>query len=142
MGAGSAIVDPPRRDGQDAFRRRGSGTVVARARHQADSTVREEGDVTRCEEPLGGGVGASGGDSGGGIPLPPVTDQDLIDAVRQAFFLDPILPENVCEIDASRGSVYLRGLVPSSDLRQRAVHVASQVQGVNRVYDETRVVGE
>jgi osmotically-inducible protein OsmY len=87
-------------------------------------------------------VGAGDAGSGGGIPIRPETDQDVIDAVRLAFFLDPDLREDVCEVVSLNRVVYLRGLVPTPDVRQRVVHVASQVQGVNRVVDELRVVGE
>jgi osmotically-inducible protein OsmY len=80
--------------------------------------------------------------SGGGIPLEPATDQDVMDAVRTAFFLDPILPEDICDVVSIDRVVYLRGLVPSTDLRDLALHVASQVQGVDRVVDETHVKGE
>jgi osmotically-inducible protein OsmY len=87
-------------------------------------------------------VGAGDAGSGGGIPIRPETDQDVIDAVRLAFFLDPDLREDVCDIVSVNRVVYLRGLVPTPDVRQRVVHVASQVLGVNRVVDELRVVGE
>jgi osmotically-inducible protein OsmY len=98
--------------------------------------MQERGEV------LGGGVGAGDSSSGGGIPIWPDTDQDVIDAVRQAFFLDPDLPEDLGDVVSIDRVVYLRGLVPTRKLRDLAVRVASQVQGVNRVVDELRVVGE
>jgi osmotically-inducible protein OsmY len=98
--------------------------------------MQERGEV------LGGGVGAGDSSSGGGIPIWPDTDQDVIDAVRQAFFLDPDLPEDLGDVVSIDRVVYLRGLVPTRELRELAVRVASQVQGVNRVVDELRVVGE
>jgi osmotically-inducible protein OsmY len=87
-------------------------------------------------------VGAGDAGSGGGIPITPETDQDVIDAIRLAFFLDPDLPEDVCDVASVNRVVYLRGVVPTADVRQHAVHVASQVQGVNRVVDELRVVSK
>ena len=91
------------------------------------------------EPPLGGGVGAGDGSSGGNIPLPPDTDQDVIEAVRTAFFLDPDLPEDFCEIDSVNHTVYLRGVAATLSQKRHAEHVASQVLGVNRVIDELRV---
>ncbi len=98
--------------------------------------------MENCPEVLGGGVGAGDSNSGGGIPITPATDQDVIDAIHQAFFLDPDLPEDVCQVVSINRVVYLRGMVPFPALRDQAVHVASQVQGVNRVVNEIRVVGE
>jgi hypothetical protein len=90
-------------------------------------------------QPLGGGVGAGDGSSGGNIPLPPQTDQEVIAAVRIAFFLDPDLPEDLGEVDSVEHTVYLRGVAPTPFLKQRAEQVAAQVLGVNRVINELRV---
>jgi hypothetical protein len=84
------------------------------------------------------GVGASDSSSGGGIPLPPETDQEVTEAVRAAYFLDPILPEDVCDVVTIDRVVYLRGTVPSAALKRRAERVAARVQGVNRVVSELR----
>jgi len=95
--------------------------------------------MANCESPLGGGVGAGDANSGGGIPLPPETDQEVQDAVRTAFFLDPVLPEYLGDVISIRHVVYLRGTAPTLALRQRAETVAAQVQGVNRVVNELTV---
>lgn len=95
--------------------------------------------MARDNEILGGGVGAGDNSSGGGIPLPPSTDQEVIEAVRMAFFLDPILPDDLAAIDSIDHTVYLRGVVPTLDLKQRAESVATQVLGVNRVINELRL---
>ena len=90
-------------------------------------------------EILGGGVGAGDSSSGGGIPLPPETDQEVIDAVRAAFFLDPDLPADAFEIQSMDHVVYLRGVVGTRDIKQRAECVAAQVQGVDRVINELQL---
>ncbi len=95
--------------------------------------------MEECQSQLGGGVGASGGDSGGGSPLPPENDQQVAQAVRQAYFLDPVLPEAAFDVISVNRVVYLRGVVASSDLKRRAEEVASQVQGVTRVVNELQV---
>lgn len=90
-------------------------------------------------EVLGGGVGAGDGSSGGGIPLPPETDQEVIEAVRAAFFLDPVLPADAFEVQSHDRVVYLRGVVGSLDIKRRAESVAAQVQGVNLVINELQL---
>jgi hypothetical protein len=99
----------------------------------------EPPEGTICEPPLGGGVGAGDASSGGGIPLPPQTDQEVTNAVRTAFFLDPILPEDVCQVLTINRVVFLRGVVPTLDLKRRAEQVTTQVQGVDRVVNELRL---
>ena len=90
-------------------------------------------------EVLGRGVGAGDASSGGGIPLPPETDQEVIDAVRDAFFLDPDLPAGTFAVDSHDHVVYLRGVVASEAIKRRAEGVAAQVQGVNRVINELQL---
>lgn len=90
-------------------------------------------------EVLGGGVGASDASSGGGIPLPPQTDQQVIDAVRDAFFLDPDLPADTIDVESWDYVVYLRGVVATEEIKRRAENVAAQVQCVNRVINELRL---
>lgn len=91
------------------------------------------------QEILGGGVGAGDGSSGGGTVLEPATDQQVENAVRAAYFLDPDLPADGFEVVSIDRTVYLRGVVPTVELKRRAESVAAQVQGVNRVVDELRV---
>lgn len=86
------------------------------------------------------GVGAGDSSSGGGIPLPPETDQQVIEAVRTAYFLDPDLPENAFDVDAVNRVVFLRGTVPTLDMKRHAESVAAQVVGVDRVINELHVV--
>ncbi|MBX6772382.1 MAG: BON domain-containing protein [Chloroflexi bacterium] len=93
-----------------------------------------------CQIPPEAGVGAGDSSSGGGIPLPPENDEQVTQAVRQAFFLDPILSVDSFEITTANRVVYLRGMVPTPDLKERAEQVAAQVQGVNRVVNQVRVV--
>ena len=95
--------------------------------------------MDQCQQPPEGGVGAGDSSSGGGIPDYPETDQQVTDAVRTAYFLDPDLPEDAFEVLTIDRVVYLRGLVPTPDLKRRAESVAGQVQGVNRVVNELQV---
>lgn len=95
--------------------------------------------MPRCEPPPEGGVGGGDPMSGPGNPLYPQTDQEVIDAVRTAYFLDPILPEDAFDVVSIDRVVYLRGVVPTLDLKRRAESVAGQVAGVNRVVSELRV---
>lgn len=87
--------------------------------------------------PPEGGVGASGGGPPAeGYPPEPRTDQDIIDAVRTAFFLDPDFTTHQFEITSEDGVVTLRGFVRSEDERRRAITIVTDVQGVDRVVDE------
>ncbi|HUX86791.1 MAG TPA: BON domain-containing protein [Chloroflexota bacterium] len=95
--------------------------------------------MSDCERPPSVGVGAGDSSSGGGIPLPPETDQEVIDAVRTAYFLDPDLPENAFDVESVNHVVFLRGVVPTLDMKRRAEAVAAQVLGVNRVINELRL---
>ncbi len=97
--------------------------------------------MSQFQQPPEGGVGAGDSSSGGGIPVFPETDQEVIEAVKTAFYLDPDLPEDLCDVVSIDRVVYLRGVVPTSDLKARAEEVAAQVQGVNRVVNELRVAG-
>lgn len=87
-----------------------------------------------------GGVGAGDSSSGGGIPLPPETDQQVTDAVYTAFFLDPDLSEKACDVVTISRVVYLRGVVASIEQKQRIERVVTAVQGVERVVSRLQVV--
>lgn len=95
--------------------------------------------MAQFQQPPEGGVGAGDASSGGGIPDFPETDQQVIDAVKTAFFLDPDLPEDVCDVVSIDRVVYLSGVVATPDLKRRAQEVAAQVQGVNRVVNQLQV---
>jgi osmotically-inducible protein OsmY len=95
--------------------------------------------MTRPQPTLPDGMGAGDASSGGGIPLPPESDQDVVDAIHQAFFLDPDLPADSFVVDSVNRIVFLRGTVASEELGRRAEAVAARVQGVNRVINELRV---
>lgn len=97
--------------------------------------------MAQCGELPEGGVGAGDSSSGGGAPVPPENDQQVTEAVRLAYFLDPDLPEDAFDVVTIDRVVYLRGIVPTREMKRRAEEVAAQVQGVNRVVNELRVVG-
>ncbi len=83
------------------------------------------------------GVGASGGGPPPeGYPPPPRTDQQVTDAVRQAFFLDPTFSERQFRVETVGGVVRLAGDVRTEDERQRALEIVTAVPGVQRVQDE------
>ncbi len=83
------------------------------------------------------GVGASGGGPPAeGYPAEPRTDQQVADAVRDAFFLDPTFGERQFRISAEGGVVRLGGEVHNDAERRRALDITTGVQGVNRVIDE------
>lgn len=95
--------------------------------------------MPRCEPQPEGGVGGGTPMSGPGDPLFPQTDQEVMDAVRTAYFLDPDLPEDAFEVLSVDRVVYLRGVVATPEIKHRAESVAGQVLGVNRVVNELRL---
>lgn len=117
---------------------RGTRGNPARTLHELVDSPRSD-PMPECQLPPEGGVGGSDPMSGPGNPLFPETDQEVMDAVRTAFFLDPILPENAFEVLSIDRVVYLRGVVPTLDMKRRAESVAGQVMGVNRVVNELKV---
>lgn len=68
--------------------------------------------------------------------LGPQTDQDLEEAIRQAFFLDPDLDARRFTVRVVRGVAYLGGTARDEAEHQRALAVARGVQKIQRVVDE------
>lgn len=65
--------------------------------------------------------------------LAPTTDAEVAQAVHDALLLDPDVAAGNFEIDVESGIVRLSGRPRSPEERQRAVELASRVQGVRRV---------
>lgn len=83
------------------------------------------------------GVGASGGGPPPeGYPPAPRTDQEITDAVYQAFFLDPDFSERQFRVETIGGVVRLAGDVRTEEEHRRALAIVTAVQGVQRIEDE------
>ena len=83
------------------------------------------------------GVGASGGGPpAGGYPPDPRSDQQITDAVKTAFFLDPDFSERQFHVETIDGVVRLSGDVRTEDEHRRALDVVVAVEGVRRIVDE------
>ncbi len=91
-------------------------------------------------EPPEAGVGGPEPFSG-----PPVReekeDKEISDAIRQAFFLDPDLPEKLFKVKTVDGVVHLGGFAASDEEMQRALEVALGVEGVKDVVNQVVVGG-
>jgi osmotically-inducible protein OsmY len=61
------------------------------------------------------------------------TDVALFRAVQSAVLEDEPLSQSAIAVDARKGVVTLTGLVPSAELRDRAVQLAADTAGVDRV---------
>jgi osmotically-inducible protein OsmY len=95
------------------------------------SDDRNRGDLPEA------GVGASGGGPPAeGYPPSPRTDQQITDAVSAAFFLDPDFAERQFRIEVVDGVVQVMGAVRSEEERRRALAIARDVEGVERVVDD------
>lgn len=92
-----------------------------------------ESDRALPEAGVGGG---GGGPPSEGYPPAPRTDQQVTDAVYQAFFLDPDFRERQFHVETVDGVVRLAGAVQSEEQRKRALSIVTEVQGVRRVVDE------
>ncbi|HEY0874863.1 MAG TPA: BON domain-containing protein [Vicinamibacterales bacterium] len=69
----------------------------------------------------------------------PQDDAAITTSVQARYFEDDQIRGRDISVTTNDGVVTLRGTVDSEDLRNRAVTVASQVSGVNKVQDELRV---
>jgi len=94
--------------------------------------------MDECRIPPEGGLGSAGPPEHG-YPPEPRTDQQIIDAVRDVFFLDPYFTTEQFDIDCKDGVVFLRGFVLSEEDRNRAIEMVKNVPGVKRVIDELAV---
>jgi len=68
------------------------------------------------------------------------TLSNLRSQVQAAFQEDDLLQDNGIEILDSNGVITLRGVVPTSEARERAETVARSVDGVSSVINEIDVV--
>lgn len=70
-----------------------------------------------------------------------VEDSSLTVTVRAAIFADPTLQSQHIKVITEDAAVTLRGHVDSPALRDRAIQIASSVDGVAQVQDRLRVRG-
>jgi hyperosmotically inducible protein len=70
-----------------------------------------------------------------------VEDSSLTVTVRAAIFADPKLQSQHIKVVTEDAAVTLRGHVDSPALRDRAIEIASSVDGVTQVQDRLKVRG-
>jgi hyperosmotically inducible protein len=68
-----------------------------------------------------------------------VEDSNLTVVVRAAIFADKKLQSQHIKVETEDGAVTLIGVVDSPELKERAVELASTVDGVTQVQDRLRV---
>ena len=88
---------------------------------------------------LGGGQGGGTAERAPRSSMQVATDNALAVAVRRRFNDDALLSQYDLRIEAHNGRVTLRGTVGSYSARDRAVSVASSVDGVDGVSNLIRV---
>jgi osmotically-inducible protein OsmY len=71
-----------------------------------------------------------------------VDDVTLAARAETELFRDPSIPKGSININAERGTLVLRGEVPSSELRDRLGDEAERINGVWSVHNLLRVEGE
>jgi osmotically-inducible protein OsmY len=70
------------------------------------------------------------------------SDPTLKDRVESELLRDPKVPKGSININAERGTLVLRGEVPSEELRERLGREAERVDGVWSVQNLLRVEGQ
>ena len=70
-----------------------------------------------------------------------VEDSSLTIMVRAAIFADPKLQSQHIKVETEDAAVTLKGHVESPALRDRAIEIASSVDGVTQVQDRLKVRG-
>jgi hyperosmotically inducible protein len=68
-----------------------------------------------------------------------VDDATLTSSVKTKLAADKLSSLTRVDVDTNNGTVYLNGVVESSDQRARAQDLASQVNGVNKVVNNLQV---
>ena len=90
-------------------------------------------------EPPESGLGGPGGPIKG-FPPRSNSDHDLTQAVRDALFLDPNLAATDFQVSTRDAVVSITGEVRSEELRQRAIDVVWNIDGVRDVVANIAVV--
>jgi len=83
---------------------------------------------------LGGGQAMAGRTAG-----QTVDDANLTTAVKAKLAADKVSSLTRIDVDTTRGTVYLNGVVESPDQKARAEQIASQVGGINGVVNNLQV---
>lgn len=68
-----------------------------------------------------------------------VDDASITTAVKSKLAADRVSSLTRVDVDTTRGTVYLNGVVESPDQKARAEQIASQVGGVNNVVNNLQV---
>ena len=92
---------------------------------------------------MGGGTSSSpalGSDNRSAAQID--VDHAIRKAVNSAIFLDGGIPSGSVDVSAGSGTVTLKGTVSEFDIRDRAVSIARNVDGVVRVDNQIRVVSQ
>jgi osmotically-inducible protein OsmY len=84
-------------------------------------------------EPPDGALGRGLDEPVGGPPPRTDSDKDITLAVREALFVDPELSEHDFEVSTRDGVVTIAGQVKSEQLRQRALDIIWDLDGVRDV---------
>jgi len=69
----------------------------------------------------------------------PVSDDFLVDTIRQKLAADPIVKGGAIEVVVKDGAVTLRGTVEEDKQKSKAEKIAKKVNGVKSVVDEIKL---
>lgn len=69
----------------------------------------------------------------------PVSDDFLIDTIRQKLAADPVVKGGAIEVIAKDGAITLRGTVEEDRQKNKAEKIAKKVSGVKSVVNEIKL---
>ena len=129
------LTDPQRGRARRAQLLDQSAAVARRAARHGERAVRlagarAAGAMAAVQHSTGpGGTGAT-------------DDVTLVARAETELFRDPSVPKGQININAERGILVLRGVVPTAEMRERLVREAEAVDGVWSVHDLLKIEGE
>lgn len=128
------LADPVRGRARRAQLLDQGGAAIRRAGKRAERAVRTvsataSGAMKAASHARGSGTGAT-------------DDVTLAARAETELFRDPAVPKGSINVNAERGTIVLRGEVPSSELRDRLGDEAERIDGVWGVHNLLRVEGE
>jgi osmotically-inducible protein OsmY len=69
----------------------------------------------------------------------PVSDDFLVDTIRQKLAADPVVKGGAIEVIAKDGAITLRGTVEEDKQKNKAERIAKKVSGVKSVVNEIKL---
>lgn len=135
-GAGVYFFDPQQGNRRRSVARDRAMAFLRRGRRQAA----QKGDYAAGQ--VKGAVHEARSRATADAPKPGLTDQELARKVESIAFRDAEVPKGQINVDAAGSTVWLRGEVPSDDMREKLVSQAKAIPEVEKVEDLMHLPGQ